>query len=268
MRVGIVGCGAIGTIVAEGLDALPDIDAVLLFDVLPQAAEQAATGRRKARRCGTLDELLGAAELVVEATSVAAAKEVVPRALEAGRDVLLLSVGALADDAVRGRLLTLARSKGRRIYLASGAIAGVDGVAAAAGGALRRVTLVTTKPPQAFAGSPHVAGAGIDLAHLPGPTVLFEGSARDAIARFPANVNVAATLALAGTGVDSTRVRIVADPAAKENRHEIEAEGDFGSFRVEMRNLPSPQHARTSRLAALSAIASVRKIAGTLWPGA
>lgn len=174
---------------------------------------------------------------------------------------MVLSVGGLLG---RASWFQLAEEKGCHIYIPSGAIAGLDGVRAACQGAVRSVTLITRKPPHTLAGAPYVVERGIDLSTLQEETVLFEGSARDACAAFPANVNVAATLSLAGVGPERTRVKVVAVPGSQKNVHQIEVEGEFGKLTVEVENVPSDANPRSSKLAYLSAMGTLKGIvAGT-----
>jgi aspartate dehydrogenase len=165
-----------------------------------------------------------------------------------------------------GRLLSceaeirLAEEKGVKIHVPSGAIVGLDAVKGAAQGRLERVVLTSRKPPLAYAGAPDVVARGIKLEDLREPLVLYEGPAREAVVRFPANVNVAAALSLAGLGADRTLVRVVADPGVERNVHEIELEGDFGRLLTRTENVPAPENPKTSYLACLSAVSTLRAI--------
>lgn len=261
MRVGVVGCGTIGRALVEGLAGFAEVTEVLLFDRRGEAAAQLARAHPSARVAEDLKELVAGSDLVVEAASQEAAREVAPAALGAGRHVLLMSVGALADEAFLAVLLAAAGKGGARLSVPSGALGGLDALASAAEGGLEEVTLTTTKPPGALAGAPHLEQSGFSIDGLAGPTVVFEGSAREAVSAFPKNVNVAAAVSLAGAGFDRTRVRIVADPAATTNRHEVFARGAFGELRLRVDNRPFPSNPKTSHLAALSALASVKRAA-------
>ena len=171
---------------------------------------------------------------------------------------MMMSVGALVMNPA---LMDLAKEHGRVIHASSGAIAGLDGVKSAAQGKLRSVTITTRKPPNGFRGVEEVERQGIDLDKLDGPHVLFEGPAREAIKKFPASVNVSSALSLAGLGADRTTVRVVVDPEAQQNVHEIQVEGDFGRLTTRTENVPSPDNPKTSYLAALSALATLKRIA-------
>ncbi len=165
-----------------------------------------------------------------------------------------------------GRLREAVR-KGIPLYLPSGALAGLDGIKAAASGHLRSVTLTTRKPPRSLAGAPGILRRKIRLDKLRKPMVVFQGSARQAAKEFPQNINVAATLALAGVGAARTRVKIIADPGIRTNIHEVEAVGDFGRLTARTENRPSPANPKSSLLAVRSAVATLRQILNPLKVG-
>lgn len=261
MRVGVVGCGTIGRAVVEGLAGFEAVTEVLLLDRQPEAATRLAAAHPAARVAGDLDELVAGCDLVVEAASQEAARAVAPPALAAGRDVLLMSVGVFADDAFLEAALVSARSGSGRLSIPSGALGGLDALASAAEAGLDEVTLTTTKPPAALQGAPYLERRGESLEGIGGPQVVFDGSAREAVSAFPKNINVAAAVSLAGVGFDRTRVVIVADPGAATNRHELHARGAFGELRLSVDNRPFPSNPKTSHLAALSALASVKRAA-------
>lgn len=254
MDILLVGCGAIGTEIARAAQAMPEVGRIALLDVRREAAESLARSlSEKASVVADLEEGIREATLVVEAASPEAAKLVGPKALDAGRDLMLLSVSALADAGFLAQLTGLAARRGRRIYVPSGAIASIDGLKAARVGGLRSVTLTTTKPP-----------AALGLNGLSGPKVVYEGPADEAMRLFPKNVNIAASLALAGVGPQKTIVRIVADPRVTRNTHELVVHGDFGTLHLKVENEPSPMNPASSHLASLSAIALLRQIASPL----
>ncbi len=173
-----------------------------------------------------------------------------PAVLNAGIDLVAMSVGALADAGFYGELVAAAEAGHARLILPAGAIGAVDALSAASLGDLTRVCYRSRKPPRAWLGSP--AGECCDLLALKEEAVLYAGSAREAARLYPKNANVAATVALAGLGFEATEVELVADPAVTENVHEIEAEGTFGSFSIRLAGRPSPANPRTSMLTALS----------------
>ncbi len=196
--------------------------------------------------------------VLVEAASPAALRSYGVKALESGAHLLAMSVGALADPDYLSHLLSAARRGERRIVVPSGAIGGLDALLAARQGDLREVSLVTTKPPHALAGAPFFVNHPFDLDAIASPTTLFEGSVADATRWFPANLNVASALALASGGT-AVSVRIVADPGARQNVHEILARGDFGEMRLSFSNEPS-SNPKTSLLALHAAVAALRQL--------
>ncbi|HDS46103.1 MAG TPA: aspartate dehydrogenase [Methanomicrobia archaeon] len=275
IRVGVVGCGAIGTEICVAIDrdefagrALDlNMELKWLIDAHPERIDQLCELlRRKPALTRTdssdLAAILDEVDLVIECASQNAVRECLLPALGAGKDVMIMSVGALiCDPGLYEEIEQLAKHGGGKVYIPSGAIAGLDGLKSGAIGGIQSVHLTTRKPPRGFAGNEYVQAAGIELHGLQQARTLFIGSAREAVAHFPENVNVAASLSLAGIGPEATMVQIVADPEAKENRHEIEARGEFGQLLVRVRNFPSKSNPRTSYLAALSAIATLKRIA-------
>jgi aspartate dehydrogenase len=157
-------------------------------------------------------------------------------------------------------LTDLARRHGRRIHVPSGAIGGVDIIKGAAVGGIEECRLTTTKLPKALAGAPYVREQGIDLDRIDKATLIYEGPASQAVRHFPQNVNVAATIGLAGIGLDRTTVRIVADPEAARNIHEVFVRGAFGEATIRLANLPSPANPKSSYLTSLSVIAALQSL--------
>lgn len=185
---------------------------------------------------------------------------VVPSLLAQGTDVVIASIGALANESVREGLRANAASGGGRIVLVSGAIGGLDALAACRLAGLREVRYVGTKPARAWLGTP--AEATCDLAALRAPAVIFDGNAGEAATRFPKNANVAAAVALAGAGFERTQVRLIADPASTENVHEIFVNAACGTFTIRLQNSPLPENPKTSWLAALSVEAELASYFG------
>lgn len=253
MKIGVVGCGAIGSEVVRAACDM-DVDSIWVHDVDPDATTLLAD-LPKVHIATKPAALIDAVDLVVECANKGVVQTVVRDALAAGKDVMLLTIGALADDDLRDELTGLARAHGGRIHLPSGAVMGIDGLAAASEASVHSVTLVTTKPPQ-----------GLDKP-VDKWTLLFNGPAREAVERFPKNVNVAAALSLAGLGFDKTWVQVAVDPLATRNSHKVIIEGDFGRARIEVENLPSPTNPRTSYLASLSAIATLRRLVAPIQLG-
>jgi aspartate dehydrogenase len=266
LRVGVIGCGTIGGEICVAIDSgLVEAELVGIHDVMAAATERVARLLRQTPPVLSQEEVIGAADLAVEATSRDVAPGIIRATLGRGRDIMVMSVGGLLDcldDA-----LALAKSGNRHIYVPTGAIGGLDAVKGAAVATVSRVTLTTRKPPKALAGAPFVVRNGINLDGSREPTVIFTGSAEEAVPAFPANVNVAAALSLAGIGPQRTEVRVIADPTCDKNIHEIEMEGSFGRMVVRMENVPSPSNPKTSYMASLSAIALLRRLTAPLVVG-
>ena len=263
LRVGVIGCGTIGAEICVAIDSgLVQAELVGIHDVMAAATERVAQRLRRATPVLPQEAVIEAADLVVEATSRDVAPGIIQAVLGHGRDVMVMSVGGLLtclDEA-----LALAQRGNRHIYVPTGAIAALDAVKGATVGTVSRVTLTTRKPPKALAGAPFVLANRIDLEAVREPTVIFTGSAAAAVPAFPANINVAAALSLAGIGPERTEVRVVADPTCDKNIHEIEMEGSFGRMVARMENVPSPTNPKTSYMASLSAIALLRRLTSPL----
>lgn len=262
-KVGLLGCGTIGSQLALEVDSnkVPDASLAAIFDVSEGNLQNLkAKLHTNPKAYSDFGEFLSSdADIVVEAASQDAIRSFGKPILEAGKDLMVMSVGALADSAFLGELLQAAAKKGRRIYVPTGAIAGIDAIRSVRH-LLESVTLTTTKSPKALAGAPFFETSEIKLDKIAKSTVVYEGPAASAVKAFPANVNVAAVLSLAGIGVDKTKVRIVADPQATTNQHEIVAKGSFGEIRITVNNVSSPGNPKTSFLAVLSAIECLRSI--------
>jgi aspartate dehydrogenase len=264
LRVGVVGLGVIGRQVCRALDA--GIAGAVLAGATTRRrdAGEAFLGTLKSPAPFlTLDDLVAASDLVVVASTQAHLAEIAPRALGAGRDLVVLSCGGLLG---RDDWVALAERHGARILVPSGAIAGLDGVKGGAIGAVSSVAMETRKPPQGLAGAPWIAQQKIDLDAIREETLIFEGPATEACRAFPANVNVLAALSLAGIGPERTRTRIYAVPGLARNTHRIRVEGEFGALRIEVENVPS-ENPRTGRLSYLSTIALLRDLAAPLRVG-
>ncbi|HEX9871799.1 MAG TPA: aspartate dehydrogenase, partial [Candidatus Tectomicrobia bacterium] len=212
----------------------------------------------------SLDELISRSDLVIEAATQEALETIAPLTLHPGKDLMVLSVGGLLDHE---DWIELARQTGSRIYVPSGAIVGLDGVKGAAIGHLTAVTMTTRKPPKALAGAPFVVEHQIDLDSFTAPTLIFEGSAREACRGFPANVNISAALSLAGIGADRTHICILVDPMGTRNVHDIEVVGEFGRFSIHLENEPSETNPRTGKLTYFSTLAMLNALANPLTIG-
>jgi aspartate dehydrogenase len=253
IRVAVIGLGNIARSMID-LCSREGAGRVELAGVLVRAsrlAEADAWLAGRASAVGDLAELLALQpDIVAECAGHAAAKAFGEPILAGGCDLVTLASGAFSDWAFERRMRELCRARGQRILVPSGAIVGIDGLAAARPGGLTRVVYSGTKPINAWRGT--AAEKAVDLDTLSEARTFFEGSAREAAARYPMNANVTATVALAGIGFDETRVRLVADPTARGNLHALEYEGGFGQARIEIQGKPSPTNPKTSMLTALS----------------
>ena len=185
-----------------------------------------------------------------------------PPVLRAGAALIVLSGGALADDALRETLERAAAEHGALLYVPSGGIGGLDALKAACIAGVEQVAIAVAKPPAAWKDIPYVQRLGIDLDRLTAPVTLYEGPAREGIPHFPANVNIAAVLSLAGIGFDRTRLKAVADPQLTHNTHTIEIRGKTGNIDIKLENVPSPDNPKTAWLACYSALAALKAIQG------
>ena len=207
------------------------------------------------------DALLAARpQAVVEAASHAAVREHLVPLLQAGVGVVVLSAGALADDALRKDAESASQRTGALFYVPSGGIGGLDALKTACLGGVDEVSIEVAKPPAAWRGIPFVEALGVDLTALRARRTLFEGPAREGVPHFPQNVNIAAILSLAGLGMDATRLTVVADPALTLNTHTIRVSGRTGRFTLVLENVPAPENPKTSWLACYSAIAALRSV--------
>lgn len=257
MQIALIGCGAIGSALLELVkdDAGLQIAAI----VVPGDSREAALA--VAQRLAPGAQVVQAVpadgiDLVVEAAGHAAIAQHVLPALQRGLPCIVASVGALAAPGLAEQLEAAARAGRTQVQLIAGAIGGIDALAAARIGGLETVRYTGRKPPQAWKGTP--AEQCCDLDSLAVETLIFEGTAREAAAQFPKNANVAATVSLAGLGLDRTMVRLIADPAVRENLHQVEAAGAFGSFELTMRNQPLAANPKTSALTVFSAVRALR----------
>ena len=261
-RIGLLGCGAIGTDIALAIDS-GKISAKLthVYDFSNDASKKLVQRLQNKSQITENVGLLASApvDLIVEAASQDAIRDNALSILQNKKDLMIMSVGALLDESILDVILEGCHDFKRSVYLPSGAILGLDGIRSVRD-ELESVTLVTTKNPKALKGAKFFETSNIDLDTIQKPTVIFEGTARDAVRLFPVNINVAALLSLAGLGSEKTKVRIVADPKTDKNTHEILAEGRFGKFSIKVENVPSQTNPKTSKLAILSAIECLRAI--------
>ncbi|MEO9277960.1 MAG: aspartate dehydrogenase [Nitrososphaera sp.] len=264
-RVGLLGCGAIGTDIALAIDS-GKVPAKLthIYDFTKKSSELLAS---KLQNKPVITENVGLlatapVDLIIEAASQDAVRDNALSILQNRKDLMIMSVGALLDESIYDILFDACKDFNKKVYLPSGAILGLDGIRSVKE-ELNSITLVTTKNPRALKGAKFFETSEIDLDKISTSTTIYEGSAQEAVKLFPANINVAALISLAGIGSVATKVRIVADPMTNKNIHEIEAEGKFGKFSIKVENIPSQSNPKTSRLAILSAIECLKKICGS-----
>jgi len=263
LRIGIAGLGAIGKSVAEKLDA--DIPGLRLTAIAARDIE-AARGRVKLNAACVFTDIAGLephCDVVVECAPAAVLAEIARPMLAAGKKVVVLSVGALLRHM---DLIDLAREHGGQIIVPTGALIGLDAVTAAAEGTIHSVRMITRKPVKGLVGAPYLVENNIAIEDIKAPLRVFSGSPRDAAVGFPANLNVAVALSLAGIGPEKTTLEIWADPDLERNTHRIEVEADSASFSMEIRNIPS-ENPKTGRITALSVIATLRKMTAALRVG-
>lgn len=266
VKVAVAGLGAIGMRVAEAVDrgevAGCELVAVSARD--HERATERTRGFRTPPAVFALNDLADAADVIVECAPAAVFAQVAGPAIEQGKTLLPLSVGALLQHPA---LTDTARATGGRIIVPTGAIIGLDTVRAMAVGEIHSVTLETRKPPEGLAGAPYLAENQIDISELKEPLRVFRGTARQAALGFPANVNVAAALALAGLGPERTEVEVWADPTVDRNIQAVTISSDSGEATMTMRNIPSDENPRTGRIVANSVIATLKRITAPLTVG-
>jgi len=264
MRIGIAGLGTIGkTLARELADGIPGLTLACV------AARDEETARGWLDEEGIEAPVVALAEfpqhcdLAVECAPAAILDKICVPMLTAGKQVLVLSCGALLP---RPELIELAKKNGGAIIVPTGGLLGLDAVSAANEGTIHSVKMTTRKPPKGLAGAPHLVKNNISVEGLNEAKLVFSGTAREAAAGFPANVNVAAALALAGIGPDRTMIDIYADPSKTRNCHTIEVDADSAAFTLSIENIPS-ENPKTGKIVALSVLATLRKFGATLRVG-
>ena len=256
LAVGIIGYGTIGRVVARALDA--GIDGMRLAAVATGRRDKAAAAMAELAQPVEIMSIAAVADccdIVVDCAPKAVFRDIAETALGRGRILVTVSgAGILANPDIED----LARDNGGRVILATGALLGLDAVRAAAEGQINEVRMITRKPPNALINAPHIIDNDINLDGLNGAVKVFEGSAREGAMAFPANVNVAAALGLAGVGADATRLEVWADPHLQRNTHAIEVDADSARFTLNIENVQSPENPGTGKITALSVIACLR----------
>lgn len=263
-RIAIAGLGAIGLKIAEALDR--GIPGCALAAVSANDRDKATARLSHLHRpppVVAIEELEPLADLVIECAPAKLLPEIAAPFLRAGKTALVLSVGAILGNE---QLIDLARRHGGQIVVPTGALLGLDAVAAAAEGDIRAVRMVTRKPVRGLAGAPYLVENNIRIEDIREPLRIFSGTPREAAIGFPANLNVAVALSLAGIGPDKTTLEIWADPSLERNVHRVDVEADSASFSMQIENVPS-ENPRTGKITALSVISYLRKLGAPLRVG-
>ncbi|MFA6449810.1 MAG: aspartate dehydrogenase domain-containing protein [bacterium] len=257
LRIGIVGCGAIGSEIARAIDKREiKAELICVCDKDGVAAEKLSSSIGKKPAIVSMEDLVAQCDMAVEAAGGGAVAPLIDLCAKAGIDLLVMSVGGLKPEHFEKF-----ESGASSLYIPSGAVAGIDGILALAGaGDIESLTLTTIKPPAGLRGTPYLDEKGVSLDGLTEPLTVFEGSPVEAIRCFPKNINVSTTIALASAAKDKMIVRIIADPHIAVNTHEVRLVSPLGSLTMRVENKPSPTNPKTSALAYLSAIAALKKI--------
>ena len=265
LKVGIGGLGAIGQELARRLDT--GIGGLKLTAVAARDKDAARLRMNDFRQqvpVIALSELASVSDVVVECAPAAVFNQVAEPVIRMGKTLIPVSVGGLLEN---WYLVELARTTGARINVPSGAVLGLDAVRAAGLGNIKQVTIVTRKPPAGLVGAPHIEKQKIDLYSVDQPLKVFEGSAKEGVKAFPANVNVAAALGLAGIGPDRTWLEVWADPLVNRNTHSITVESDSARCELKIENVPTEENPRTGRIVVLSALAALKRLVDPLTVG-
>lgn len=263
-RVAIAGLGAIGQVLARALDeGIPGVRLTAVAVRNPAKAEAFLATLSHPVPVVPLDALVDHADIVIECAPSELLGQIAGPVLEAGKRLVVLSVGGLLANS---QLEQIAARHGGQILVPTGALIGLDAVIAAAEGTIQSVRMITRKPLRGLLGAPYLVENNIDISDVKAPLRVFSGTAREAAKGFPANLNVAAALSLAGIGPDRTVLEIWADPTVTRNTHRIEVDSDSASFSMTIENIPS-ENPRTGRITALSVIALLRKLSAPVRVG-
>ena len=257
MKIGVIGCGAIGSVLCKFIDKeLKDSKLVAICDIDKDKAKKLSSSLKSKPEITDMDSVIKKSDLVVEAVHPSVVKSILEKCAKNKKHLMVMSVGGLIQN------MGLLKKLTARLFIPSGAICGIDGVKAAAIEKISSATITSTKSPRSLEGAPYIVKHKINLKKIKKKTQIFEGNALEAIKGFPANVNVSAVLSLAGIGAKKTKVKVVVDPKTKRNVHEIEVIGSFGKLTTKVENVVSPLNPKTSHLAVLSACATLKRLAG------
>jgi len=265
LRIGIVGCGAIGSQVAVFIDKKFQAKGMIVAvcDVRKEKVEGLLARLKNKPKSTNLDILIKRSDIIIEVASFEAARTIVKKTARLNKNIIILSIGAFAR--YRG-LLSTAKTSKSNVYIPSGAIAGIDGISSLSRGTIKRLILTTSKPPRSLAGVRFLERQGIDVFKIKKEQVVFRGSIQEAVKNFPKNINVAATLFMA-SGFGRIEVVIKVNPRLKRNRHHIQVLAEEGSLTIEVENAPSPGNPKTSYLTILSVEKLLEKITSHLKVG-
>jgi aspartate dehydrogenase len=261
-NIALIGCGAIGYEIAKSIDRqlIPNCRVSILFDEDKERLSRLNESliNKPDGIFDNFDALIASTvfdkiHFVIEAASIEAAERYSVTLLERNKDLMIMSTGSFSNASFNRKILKLIREKGRKVYLPSGAIGGSD-ILRAVKSQIDEVLLVTTKSINSIKGAPFFAKRLINVDSITKETIIFEGTAEDAITEFPSNINVSALVSMAGIGFHKTKVRVVVDPFITTNQHEIRVKWKYGEFYIKVNNSPSPFNPKTSYLAVLSAL--------------
>lgn len=256
-KIGIIGCGTIGTSIAGFIQRRLKKKAkiIAICDIDSKRARSLSRKIKPRPIISNIEGLIKKSDLIIEAASVNISGRVARLAVLHKKDALIMSTGGLLKEM---SLLKKARTRGSNIYIPSGALCGLDGLNSARLGRIRKVTLTTRKPLRGLKGAPYLKERGIN--RITKETIVYSGNAEGAIKYFPKNINVAATVSLSGIGPRRTKVKIISSPRYTKNSHELEVEGEFGRFFAKTENVPSRTNPKTSQLAIFSALAKLKEV--------
>jgi aspartate dehydrogenase len=265
VKIAIAGFGTIGRTVGKRLDE--GIEGLSITAVSAGNLEKASAnlnGYRSHVQVVANSDLTELADIIVECAPASVFMEIAVPVLKAGKTLVTVSSAAILEHP---EIIELARQNDAQIILATGALLGLDAVRAAAEGEIRSVHMITRKPPKSFMKAKYIVDNHIDISGLNQALKIFEGTAKEGAIKFPANVNVAASLGLAGIGPEKTHLEIWADPAQERNTHTIKVDADSASFEMTIANVPTEENPATGKITALSVIAALRSLASPLRVG-
>ena len=252
----------VGKVIDSG--HIPHLNLVAVSSRNTEKAERNVVSFKKPPAITSIKETIQSADVIIECAPASVFEEIANPTIKAGKILIPASVGALLP---RMHLLDAAQETGAKIIIPTGALIGLDAVRAAAEGTIKSITLKTRKPPKGLAGAPHLVENNISVENLKEAKLVFDGTARGGAKGFPANVNVAAALSLAGLGPDETKLQIWADPSVDRNMHTINVEADSARFTMTIENIPTEENPKTGKITALSVIATLRRLTAPLISG-